>query len=65
LLGIVLIGLVNLGLSFSLALYVAMKARQVRFHRLGELLALLLKRFMTSSRDFLLPPKAGTAVEVA
>ena len=65
LLGIVLVGLVNLGVSFSLALYVATKARQVRFNRSGELLALLLKRFMKGPRDFVLPPKSDTAVEVA
>jgi site-specific recombinase len=62
-LGLVLVGLVNLGVSFSLALYVAMKARQVRFNPLGELLALLLQRFMASPRDFLLPPRTDAAVE--
>ncbi len=62
LLGIALVGLVNLGVSFALALYVAMKARQVRFNRLGELLALTLKQLITQPRNFFLPPKAQTAV---
>ena len=62
LLGIALVGLVNLGVSFALALYVAMKARQVRFNRIGELLALTLKQLVTRPRDFFLPPKAQTAI---
>ena len=65
LLGIALVGLVNLGVSFALALYVAMKARQVRFNRLGELLALTLKQLITRPRDFFLPPKAQPAATAA
>jgi len=55
-LGVALVGLVNLAVSFSLALYVAMKSRQVRFDRSGELIALLVKRFFAKPRDFFLPP---------
>lgn len=56
-LGVFLIGLTNLAVSFSLALYVALKSRQVRFDRSGELIGLLWQRFRTQPGDFLLPPK--------
>jgi site-specific recombinase len=55
--GIALIGLVNLTVSFSLALYVAMKSRGVYFSRFGELLGLLVRRFVANPRDFFLPPR--------
>lgn len=55
--GIALIGLVNLAVSFSLALYVAMKSRGVRFNRSLELLGLVIKRFIANPRDFFLPPR--------
>jgi site-specific recombinase len=55
--GIALIGLTNLAVSFSLALYVAMKSRGVYFSRFGELLGLLVKRFAANPRDFFLPPR--------
>lgn len=56
-LGVALVGLTNLAVSFSLALYVALKSRKVRFDRSGELLALLWKRFLTRPRDFFMPPR--------
>jgi len=55
--GIALIGLVNLAVSFGLALYVAMKSRGVRFNRSLELLGLVIKRFAARPRDFFLPPR--------
>jgi site-specific recombinase len=58
LLGIAMVGITNLTVSFSLALYVALKSRQVRFDRSGELIVLLWKRFVSSPRDFFLPPRA-------
>ena len=57
-LGVALIGVTNLAVSFSLALYVAMKSRGVRFGRSRELLSLLAARFRSSPREFLLPPRA-------
>ncbi|MEO6422542.1 MAG: site-specific recombinase [Candidatus Nitrotoga sp.] len=58
LLGIVLIGIVNLAVSFGLALYVAMKARQIRFNRIGELIFMLGARFVSNPREFFFPPKS-------
>jgi site-specific recombinase len=55
--GIALIGIVNLGVSFSLALFVAMRSRNVSFGKSRALLALLWMRFRQHQRDFFVPPK--------
>ncbi|GGD01481.1 site-specific recombinase [Undibacterium terreum] len=55
--GIMLIGMVNLGVSFSLALLVALRSRRVSFGRGGALALLILKRFFSGTRDFFFPPK--------
>lgn len=57
LLGVLLIGMVNLLVSFTLALTVALKARQVTFEQGRQLLSGLLRRFLRSPGEFLLPPK--------
>jgi site-specific recombinase len=56
-LGLMLIGLVNLGMSFSLALYVAMKSRKVRFQQGRQLLKALGSRLNQHPGEFILPPK--------
>ncbi len=58
-LGVALIGIVNLLVSFTLALYVAMKSRKVSFMQWRLLLSALLRRLFSQPRDFLLPPRAG------
>ncbi|MDR5170595.1 site-specific recombinase [Methylobacillus flagellatus] len=63
-LGIWLIGTTNLVVSFSLALYVAMKSRKVTFAQWRLLLKTLAKRFIQNPALFLLPPKRDTGVEV-
>ncbi|MCD6027303.1 MAG: hypothetical protein K0R08_1822 [Solimicrobium sp.] len=55
--GILTIGIVNLGVSFSLALLVAMRSRNVSFEQTGQLITLLWKRFAGGGRDFFFPPK--------
>ena len=60
-LGIALIGLANLVVSFTLALSVAMKARKVTFTQRRALLQSLGKRFRQKPGEFLLPPKAQKA----
>lgn len=55
--GVLLIGLVNLGVSFSLALMVALRSRRASFGLGGPLLGLLWKRFRHGARDFFLPEK--------
>lgn len=56
-LGLLLIGLVNLSVSFSLALYVAMKSRGVRFKQWRLLIARLATRLNQHPAEFVLPPK--------
>ncbi|GGX54018.1 site-specific recombinase [Undibacterium squillarum] len=58
--GVLLIGLVNLGVSFSLALMVALRSRRASFGLGGPLLGLLWKRFRHGARDFFLPEKPVT-----
>ena len=57
-LGIALIGLTNLVVSFTLALSVAMKARKVTFTQRRALLQSLGRRFRQRPGEFLLPPKS-------
>jgi site-specific recombinase len=52
-----LIGSVNLLVSFTLALYVAMKSRKVSFVQWRRLGSTLFKRLWQNPRDFFLPPK--------
>ncbi len=67
--GVALIGVVNLGVSFTLTLYVAMRARSITFAQGRSLAALLARRLLTRPQDYLLPPlrtapqNAGTATE--
>jgi site-specific recombinase len=50
-----LMGLINLGVSFSLSLLVAVKSRKIRFAQTPELLRLLAKKLRTRPLEFLLP----------
>jgi len=56
-LGVVLIGLTNLAVSFSLAMYVALKSRRVRYADTRGLARILFKRLRSRPRDFFWPPK--------
>jgi site-specific recombinase len=56
-LGLTLIGVVNLAVSFSLALYVAMKSRKVRFKQWRLLLRNLATRLAQHPAEFVMPPK--------
>ncbi len=55
-LGVGLIGLINLAVSFTLALRTALDARQIRFEHWGPLAAAVWRRFRAAPRSFLLPP---------
>lgn len=55
--GVAGIGLVNLSVSFSLALFVALRARGVTFSQGRQLMRGLTRRLLTQPRDFFLPPK--------
>ena len=64
--GIVLIGLTNLAVSFTLALMVALRSRRVSFGQGRTLSRLVWQRFLRSPREFFLPPRDGlTAPEAA
>ena len=54
--GIAVIGALNLGVSFTLALVVAMRAQGVEFDNTGHLLRLLLRRLLLSPQRFFWPP---------
>ena len=55
-LGLALIALVNLAVSFSLALYVAMKSRKVRFKQWRLLMRNLATRLNQHPAEFIMPP---------
>jgi site-specific recombinase len=58
LLGIALIGMVNLLVSFGLALWVALRARKIRFYHGFRLLRALGRRLRAAPLDFFIGPKA-------
>ncbi|HET7776814.1 MAG TPA: preprotein translocase subunit TatB, partial [Azospira sp.] len=62
-LGVALVGVANLGVSFALALYVALKARQVSFAQGRRLAGNLVARFWHAPGEFLMPPRATDAEE--
>lgn len=55
LLGVVLIGVVNLMVSFSLALFVALRSKDVQFFEWGKLARLLFNHLTTHPLDFFIP----------
>jgi site-specific recombinase len=63
-LGIALIGVANLLVSFTLALSVAMKARKVTFAHWPTLLRSVGRRFRHKPGEFLLPPKSQKVEEL-
>jgi site-specific recombinase len=63
LLGIALIGMVNLLVSFGLALWVALRARKIRFYHGLKLLRALGRRLRAAPLDFFIGPKADPMSE--
>ncbi|HEU4852096.1 MAG TPA: site-specific recombinase [Telluria sp.] len=61
--GFLSIGLVNLIVSFSLALWVALRARRISFRRSILLLYALGRRFVAGPVEFFLGPKADKGVQ--
>lgn len=58
--GIALIGLINLVVSFALALAIALRARQVSFDQWRRLVSSVLRQFIGHPSAFFFPPKSGT-----
>lgn len=50
--GIIVIGLLNFAVSFSLSLFVAARARNIRLNQFPGLLSAILKRFLSAPKDF-------------
>ena len=59
LVGIAGIGLVNLVVSFTLAIYVAMRSRRATWRNWGDLVRRLLRLFRERPGEFFVPPKAA------
>lgn len=57
--GVALIGLTNLAVSFALTLYVALRSRSITFAQGRHLGMMILQRFLSHPGDFLLPPPAS------
>ena len=64
-LGVILIGLTNLFVSFSLTVIVALRARRVHFAQWQPLAKLVLTHFLTRPSDFFWPPKQPVEVDDA
>ena len=62
-LGVLLIGLTNLFVSFTLTVIVALKARRVRFEQWKPLAKLVLTHFLTRPSDFFWPPKQPLKID--
>jgi site-specific recombinase len=62
--GIVIIGMLNFGVSFVLALSVALRAREVAYRDRLRMWASVVITLMRSPLQFFLPPKAPQAVPV-
>jgi site-specific recombinase len=56
--GVALVGVVNVVVSYSLAFATAFRARHVRYERAGLVLRLVLKRLIRRPHDFVWPPRA-------
>ncbi|MDR2926490.1 MAG: site-specific recombinase [Azoarcus sp.] len=57
--GVLLIGLINLLVSFALALYVAMRSRGITFAQGRVLSTLVLRRFLKRPQDLFFPPRSA------
>ncbi|WP_213032968.1 site-specific recombinase [Acinetobacter silvestris] len=62
-LGVMLIGLTNLFVSFTLTIIVALRARRVRFEQWKPLAKLVLTHFVTRPLDFFWPPQQPLKIE--
>jgi site-specific recombinase len=58
--GIVIIGIMNFGVSFALALLVALRAKEVGNRERIGLAKMVFKRFLRHPLQFFYPPKSGT-----
>ena len=59
--GVVLVGAVNVAVSYGLAFVTAFRARHARYERAGLVLRLVLKRLIHRPQDFVWPPRPPAA----
>ena len=59
-LGVFLVGVVNVTVSYGLAFATAFRARRVKYERAGLVMRLVLKRFVRRPHDFVWPPRAAS-----
>lgn len=62
-LGVILIGLTNLFVSFSLTIFVALRARRVRVQEWRPLIKLITTHFVTRPSEFFWPPKQPLQID--
>lgn len=58
--GILLIGIVNLGVSFTLAMLVALRSRRVSLDQERTISKMIWRRFLSAPKDFFFPPSLET-----
>lgn len=61
-LGVFLVGLVNVTVSYGLAFATAFRARRVRYDRAGLVLRLVFKRLLRRPHDFVWPPRESATI---
>lgn len=62
-LGVILIGLTNLFVSFSLTIFVALRARRVRVQEWRPLIKLITTHFVTRPSEFFWPPRQPLQID--
>jgi site-specific recombinase len=61
--GVLLVGIVNVAVSYGLAFATAFRARRVRYERAGLVLRLVFKRLLRRPHDFVWPPRVAAPAE--
>jgi len=58
-LGVILVGTVNITVSYALAFATAFRARRVKYERAGLVMRLVFRRLVSRPHDFVWPPRVG------
>ncbi len=58
-----IMGLINLAVSFSLSLFVAIKSRRISFDQTPDLLSILGSKFLQKPTQFFIPPRSIELIE--
>lgn len=60
-LGVLLVGIVNISVSYALAFATALRARRVKYERAGLVMRLVFRRAVSRPHDFFWPPRVGAS----